>query len=67
MYTYELAECRMTSNTTIHGPVLVVGAGIGGMAAALALAQSGFEVELFEHSTWLSSAFTARSTTLPSE
>ncbi len=48
MYAYELAECRMTSDTTSHGPVLVVGAGIGGMAAALALAQSGFEVDLFE-------------------
>jgi salicylate hydroxylase len=31
-------------------PVLVVGGGIGGMAAALALSQSGFAVELFEQS-----------------
>ncbi|HEV3239300.1 MAG TPA: 3-hydroxybenzoate 6-monooxygenase [Casimicrobiaceae bacterium] len=31
-------------------PVLVVGGGIGGMAAALALSQSGFEVDLFEQS-----------------
>ena len=38
----------MTSDTTLQGPVLVVGAGIGGMAAALALAQSGFAVDLFE-------------------
>ena len=30
------------------GPVLVVGGGIGGMAAALALSQQGFAVELFE-------------------
>ena len=31
-------------------PVLVVGGGIGGMAVALALSQSGFAVELFEQS-----------------
>jgi 2-polyprenyl-6-methoxyphenol hydroxylase-like FAD-dependent oxidoreductase len=33
-----------------NAPVLVVGGGIGGMAAALALSQSGFGVELFEQS-----------------
>ena len=38
----------MTSDTRTQGPVLVVGAGIGGMAAALALAQAGFEVDLYE-------------------
>jgi 3-hydroxybenzoate 6-monooxygenase len=32
------------------GPVLVVGGGIGGMAAALALSQQGFGVEIFEQS-----------------
>ncbi len=32
-------------------PVLVVGGGIGGMAVALALSQSGFAVELFEQSS----------------
>ena len=31
-----------------EGPVLVVGGGIGGMAAALALSQAGFSVDLFE-------------------
>ena len=31
-------------------PVLVVGGGIGGMAAALALSQQGFKVEVFEQS-----------------
>ena len=31
-------------------PVLVVGGGIGGMAAALALGQQGFDVEVFEQS-----------------
>jgi salicylate hydroxylase len=31
-----------------EGPVLVVGGGIGGMAAALALRQAGLQVELFE-------------------
>lgn len=29
-------------------PILIAGAGLGGLAAALALARSGFEVELFE-------------------
>ena len=33
-----------------HAPVLVVGGGIGGMAAALALSQQGFSVDLFEQS-----------------
>ena len=33
-----------------RAPVLVVGGGIGGMAAALALSQQGFSVELFEQS-----------------
>jgi 2-polyprenyl-6-methoxyphenol hydroxylase-like FAD-dependent oxidoreductase len=32
------------------GPVFVVGGGIGGMAAALALSQQGFGVEIFEQS-----------------
>ncbi len=37
------------NSTTVSSPaVLVVGGGIGGMAAALALTQSGFKVELFE-------------------
>jgi 3-hydroxybenzoate 6-monooxygenase len=31
-------------------PVLVVGGGIGGMAAALALSQRGIDVEVFEQS-----------------
>ena len=29
-------------------PILIAGAGIGGLSAALALAQKGFEVKLFE-------------------
>ena len=33
-----------------HGPVAVIGAGVGGLAAALALRQQGFEVQLFEAS-----------------
>ena len=32
----------------ISGPVLVVGAGIGGLTTALALAQRGFAVAVFE-------------------
>ena len=38
----------MTRQSLPSGPVLVVGGGIGGMAAALALTQAGFEVDLFE-------------------
>jgi len=34
----------------MSAPVLVVGGGIGGMAVALALRQSGFAVEVFEQS-----------------
>jgi len=38
------------AGSTRPGPVLVVGGGIGGMAAALALSQAGFAVEVFEQS-----------------
>ena len=38
----------METVRTDDGPVLVVGGGIGGMAAALALRQAGHAVELFE-------------------
>jgi len=38
----------MTTSRADPGPVLVVGGGIGGMAAALALRQAGLPVELFE-------------------
>jgi 3-hydroxybenzoate 6-monooxygenase len=38
----------MTDTPRSTDPVLVVGGGIGGMAAALALSQSGHRVELFE-------------------
>ncbi len=45
----------MVSMTSLKRPlrVIVVGAGIGGLAAAVALRQRGFEVELFERSTKL--------------
>jgi heterodisulfide reductase subunit A-like polyferredoxin len=38
----------MANNTNIHGSVLVVGAGISGMQAALDLADSGYLVHLVE-------------------
>ena len=38
----------MVAGSAREGPVFVVGGGIGGMAAALALSQAGFAVELFE-------------------
>ncbi len=40
----------MKGRTGRSAPVLVVGGGIGGMAAALALSQQGFDVEVFEQS-----------------
>ncbi len=40
----------MTTNDEVIGAVLVVGAGIGGMQAALDLANSGFKVYLLERS-----------------
>jgi salicylate hydroxylase len=40
----------MNTRAARAAPVLVVGGGIGGMAAALALHQQGFGVELFEQS-----------------
>ena len=41
----------MSGSRDRTAPVLVVGGGIGGMAAALALSQQGFRVEIFEQST----------------
>ncbi len=38
----------MGNNTNIHGSVMVVGAGIAGMQAALDLADSGYQVHLVE-------------------
>ncbi len=38
---------------TINKPILVSGAGIGGLTAALALLQRGFEVRVFEQATQL--------------
>jgi heterodisulfide reductase subunit A len=38
------------SSTSIQGSVLIVGAGIAGMQAALDLADSGFYVHLLEKS-----------------
>ena len=40
----------MSTRSTRPAPVLVVGGGIGGMATALALSQTGFSVEMFEQS-----------------
>lgn len=40
----------MSARSDRHAAVLVVGGGIGGMAAALALSQRGFGVEIFEQS-----------------
>jgi 3-hydroxybenzoate 6-monooxygenase len=40
----------MNVDRTRSAPMLVVGGGIGGMAAALALHQQGFRVEIFEQS-----------------
>src|SRR5437667_5034928 len=40
----------MSGSRDRTAPVLVVGGGIGGMAAALALSQLGFRVEIFEQS-----------------
>jgi len=40
----------MSGSRDRTAPVLVVGGGIGGMAAALALSQQGFRVEIFEQS-----------------
>lgn len=37
-----------TSHLSQGGPILIAGGGIGGLAAALALARAGHEVELFE-------------------
>ena len=41
----------MSGSRDRTAPVLVVGGGIGGIAAALALSQQGFRVEIFEQST----------------
>lgn len=41
----------MSARSDRAAPVLVVGGGIGGMAAALALSQQGFEVDVFEQSS----------------
>jgi salicylate hydroxylase len=38
------------SNATQQAPVLVIGGGIGGLAAALALVRRGFRVQVFEQS-----------------
>ena len=38
----------------MNAPVFIVGAGIGGLTSALALAAAGFKVELFEQSAYLS-------------
>jgi len=38
----------MANTSTIHGSVMVVGAGISGMQAALDLADSGYLVHLIE-------------------
>ena len=40
----------MSTRSTRQAPLLVVGGGIGGMATALALSQTGFSVEMFEQS-----------------
>jgi 2-polyprenyl-6-methoxyphenol hydroxylase-like FAD-dependent oxidoreductase len=42
-------------------PIVVAGAGIGGLSAALALAQKGFEVHVHERAT-LSPSLTGRPT-----
>ncbi len=44
------AGTAMSVRPDRSAPVLVVGGGIGGMAVALALSQSGFAVEVFEQS-----------------
>ena len=44
-------SCPDTSGTTVH--ILVVGAGIGGLTAALALRRAGFDVHVYEQSSAL--------------
>lgn len=38
----------MNTNITKNKPIVIIGAGIGGLATAIALRQAGFEVEIFE-------------------
>jgi hypothetical protein len=44
----------------LHADVVVIGAGVGGVAAALAAARSGYRVLLTEETPWIGGQFTAQ-------
>ncbi len=43
-----MTEAKSTANDPARGRILVVGAGFGGLAAAIELNRKGFEVEVME-------------------
>ena len=44
----------------LHADVVVIGGGVGGVAAALAAARSGYRVLLTEETRWIGGQFTAQ-------
>jgi heterodisulfide reductase subunit A-like polyferredoxin len=56
---------QSTATTSVHGSVLVVGAGIAGMQAALDLANSGYYVNLLESSSAIGGGMAQLDKTFP--
>jgi heterodisulfide reductase subunit A-like polyferredoxin len=56
---------QSNATTSVHGSVLVVGAGIAGMQAALDLANSGYYVNLLESSSAIGGGMAQLDKTFP--